>query len=139
MTKASRFWKKYRKDTTRLHLCNIPEEIFYARHRNVLKLIEQYEPLFRDWRHQSSKKFIGLLLSGKYYDDVWSSRSCSGYLAHLVGIDNWNSGAYITFYCGSSDYYTIITEKDLPKKYKRSVKKLVRDFNKADEQDNKMV
>jgi len=72
-----------------LHICDIPEEVFYARHKNVLKLISK-----RGYAEE-----IGLFIAGKYYLHVWGSRSCSGYLAKLVGADD-----YLTFYCASSIY-----------------------------------
>jgi hypothetical protein len=88
------FWEKYRKDDDRrLHLCDIPEEVFYARHKNVMKLVtEQGYPADE----------IGLLIAGTYYSNVWGSRSCSGYLAKLMKVPG---GSYMTYYLSSSSYF----------------------------------
>jgi hypothetical protein len=95
MTEADKFWETYQTtESSRVHLCDIPKEIFYARHKNALKLIPEYPA-----------NEIGLLIAGKYYSDVWSSRSCSGYLAYLLGIGNKNGGAYMEFYCSGSCYF----------------------------------
>ena len=84
-------WNTYRGEPGKLHICVIPEEVFYARHRNVLALIGKY-----DYRE------IGSLIAGTYYDNLFGSRSCSGYLSRLLGHDD-----YMDFYCGGSNYYFI--------------------------------
>jgi hypothetical protein len=115
MIDADKFWGDYRKeDNRRLHLCDIPQEIFYARHKNVLKLI-------KDKKYPAEE--VGLFIAGKYYDNVWASRSCSGYLAHLL-----NAGDYMTFYCSSACYFAS----------KHSLNPVYTEFIKADTLDNHM-
>jgi hypothetical protein len=114
---AREFWEEYKKtNNTRLHICEIPKEVFYAKHRNALALIKDkgYDALD-----------IGMLIAGKYYSDVWSSRSCSGYLSRLVGGND-----YMDFYCGSSIYYSMINSplKGNP---------ILEDFKEADLKDEK--
>jgi hypothetical protein len=120
MINADKFWETYNKtEKSRVHICDIPEEIFYARHKNVLKLItEQGYPADE----------IGLFIAGKYYSDVWNSRSCSGYLAYLLGISDNDGGAYMTFYCSSSSYFYS----------KNGLNDAYISFIKADELDNRM-
>jgi len=115
MIDATNFWNEYRKeDNRRLHICDIPEEIFYARHKNVLKLI-------KDKKYPADE--VGLFIAGKYYDNVWASRSCSGYLARLLG-----AGDYMTFYCSGSIYFFS----------KHSLNPVYTEFIKADALDNHM-
>jgi hypothetical protein len=118
MTEADKFWETYKiKDNTRSHLCDIPKEIFYARHKNALALFPEYPA-----------NEIGLLIAAKYYSDVWSSRSCSGYLAYLVDIGNRDGDGYMEFYCSSSCYFFL----------KDNTNPTYQAFIKADELDNRM-
>jgi len=89
--KSNNFWNEYNKITDREHICDITIDALKKRHENALKLINKYDPIT-----------IGLLIAGKYYDNVWNSRSCSAHLANLVGTND-----YMDFYCSSSVYFII--------------------------------
>ena len=95
--KAEIFWDKYHKSCGDLpHICDISLEELRKRHHWVLELTKIFD-----------KQDIGTLLAGKRYKDVWNSRSCSGHLAELMGINE--DDAYCCFYCGSSNYYVLCT------------------------------
>lgn len=114
-SQASKFWEEYgTKDNYRLHLCDVPKEVFYSRHKNALKLITEKGLPPED---------IGLYIAGKYYSHVWGSRSCSGYLAQLLGLKD-----YLTFYCMSSVYFFSVQYNE----------NAYTQFVKADELDNQM-
>ena len=121
--KANEFWKQHQLNRSRVHICDVPKEVFYARHKHVLALIGKYT--YRE---------IGTLIAGKYYDNLWGSRSCSGTLSRLLGGDD-----YMDFYCGGSDYYYMINaeqkKKDLYAKQVKRYKELVDDFNREDTMD----
>jgi hypothetical protein len=107
---AKHFWDEHeKKNDARLHICDIPLETLKEKHRHVLELIPKHDPVL-----------IGLLIAGKYYKDVWASRSCSGHLANLVG-----TGDYLDFYCSSSCYFMLETTGN----------PIATDFTKADVED----
>ena len=108
---AKHFWDNFRKDDDKkLHICDFSIDQLKNMHMHVLQLIPKYDPVI-----------IGLLIAGKYYRDVWASRSCSGNLAELVGTND-----YLDFYCSSPVYYTIIT----------LCNPIVAEFEKADALDH---
>ena len=108
--RGKEFWDNERKNEDKKeHICDIDDDKLFKRHKNVLSLIGKYDPVS-----------IGMLIAGKYYHDVWSSRSCSGTMAHLVGTDD-----YMDFYCGSSNYY-FIKSWDNP---------IIKDFEEMDKLD----
>ena len=96
--KSKKFWDKERKsEDKKEHICDIPMDELKEKHKHTLSLIGKYHSFQ-----------IGNLIAGKYYRDVWSSRSCSGTLSKLIGSDD-----YMDFYCGSSVYYAIKQPLDL--------------------------
>ena len=125
--RANEFWKQHQLERNKVHICDVPKEVFYARHKHALTLIGKYT--YRE---------IGTLIAGKYYDNLWGSRSCSGTLSHLLGGDD-----FMDFYCGGSDYYYIINaeqkKKDLYAKQVRRYKELVEDFNREDAKDGSSI
>lgn len=106
---ASGFWKNYHDTHQDLpHICDYSIEELKKRHVNVLQLCQQYDP----W-------LIGLLIAGELYDNVWSSRSCSGHLATLIGTNN-----YTDYYCGSSNYFDYMyfhPDRELLAKFKQAI------------------
>lgn len=57
----------------RKDLLKVSEYEFYARHRNVLSLITRFNVFF-----------IGILIAGWYYFDVWNSHERAEYLGRLL-------------------------------------------------------
>lgn len=108
---ARKFWEEHRKKKFD-HICDFTLEQLRKRHKNVLHLVGKYDPVL-----------IGLLLAGKYYDNVWGSRSCSGHLAELVGTNN-----YLDFYSSGSSYAIMSV-------YRRLSDPLFIDFEEADKLD----
>lgn len=116
---SSLFWKEFRKHEGKEHICDISIEKLRARHKNVLDLANQ--------RDKNGDKYdsegIGILIAGKFYKDVWASRSCSGHLAELMG--NVDDDAYLDYYCGSSNYFTLMnyaSQSELVKAFEAAVK-----------------
>ena len=107
---AHHFWEEYRKtDSARAHIRDFTIEELKQKHANVLKLIPAQDRIS-----------IGLLIAGKYYDNVWNSRSCSAHLSELIGGKD-----YLDFYCSSRNYYFLI----------KSGQPIVDLFKEADKKD----
>jgi hypothetical protein len=120
---ASRFWEEYDKAHQSLpHICDFSIEELKEKHRNVLNLCKKYD-----------KQIVGLYLGAECYSDIWASRSCSGHMARLVGIeseidpDDGADNSYCWFYCQSSSYYIV--------KMLYHDKEFEEDFRKAMESD----
>jgi hypothetical protein len=102
------FWEEFKKnDDKKEDICDTSIEELRKRHANVINLIG---------KHDYTK--VGLLLAGKYYKNVWESRSCSSRLSKLMYHDN-----YLDFYCSSSTYYFLMTSY--------TDDKLIKDFDEA--------
>ena len=109
---SKHFWEDYKKkDSARKHICDFTIEELKQKHANALKLIPAQDRIS-----------IGLLIAGKYYNNVWNSRSCSAHLSELVGGKD-----YLDFYCSSSNYYFLMKLIKPP---------IVELFNQADKKDN---
>jgi hypothetical protein len=131
---STSFWEEYnKKDNYRVHICDVPEEVFYARHKHVLSLIGKYDA-----------RSIGLLIAGKYYRDVWSSRSCSGTLSALVNSEKIGGNGehdYMDFYCESSSYYYLRKpyNEDLIKSFKIHAINVTEEFDEMDKLDGSSI
>jgi hypothetical protein len=90
---AGEFWEKYERSAETLpHVCDVPIYRLIKRHEHVIGLLDKNP----EWASA-----LATLVAGDYYKDVWSSRSCSGYLAGIFGLD------YLDIYCSSSTYYEL--------------------------------
>ena len=81
INESKEFWGDYTETSSRkhhIHICNVPEEVFYARHKHTLSLI-------KDKGYNPSN--IGILIAGKHYNHIWAAKTCDccpDYLSHLV-------------------------------------------------------
>jgi hypothetical protein len=113
----------YRNEPGKLHICDVPKEVFYARHRNVLKLLDKY-----------TRREVGGAIAGTYYDMVGSSRSCSGYLSRLLGGND-----YMEFYCEDGLFHFYHGKGMTDKQVFRRHDELIKDFRREDAKDGDVL
>ena len=110
--KAEVFWKEH-KGEGQEHICDVSDDDFVKKHMHVLELAERSDP----W-------VIGCLLMGDYHVDGFSSRSCSGRMAELMGV-----GDYMEYYCASSSYI------DMKLGWTKGLEELLSEYEEADKRD----
>lgn len=89
------FWAE-EKEKEHEHICEFSLEELRERHKEELKTIES----------ERDAVTVGIKLMGDYYQDGFSSRSCSRRMAELVG----HGTSYLDFYGSSSEYYYLRRE-----------------------------